>query len=174
MILLYKGVSAMSRLIRWMNFSPYSHASYVDVDEYTEFEAAMGQGVQSKAAFANHTPGTVVDLFDVTLSSGEADGLREFFNAELGQPYDYRGLLGFLARRRVENPTAWFCSELVFAGFLTIRKPLLERIEAFKTYPGLLSYSPALKFVKTVTLGENHPCEVQESFVQRARALGCL
>lgn len=174
MIALYKGISPLSRLIRWTNFSEYSHASYVDEDELTEFESAIPDGVREKDFLVGHTPGTRVDLFDVNLSGGELEGLREFFRSELGQPYDYRGLFGFLARRQIQDPEAWFCSELVFAGFLQVKKPLLLRLESFKTYPALLSYSPLLKYRKTVVLGKEAPSEVAETFVHRARALGVL
>jgi len=173
-IALYMGISPLSRMIRWTNFSKYSHASYVDEDELTEFESAIPDGVREKTFLANHTPGTLVDLFDVNLSAGELEGLREFFRSEKGQPYDYRGLFGFLARRQIEDPEAWFCSELVFAGFMSVKKPLLLRLEAFKTYPALLSYSPLLKYRKTVVIGKEAPGEVTETVVHRARSLGVL
>lgn len=174
MIALYKGVSPLSRLIRWTNFSEYSHASYIDGDEVAEFESAIPNGVRSKVFLEGHKPGTVVDLFDAPITPGEAEGVREFFIGELGQPYDYRGLFGFLARRQIEDPEAWFCSEIVFAAFVSVKRPLLQRIPAFKTYPALLSYSPLLKFRKTVITGKETAYEVPETFIHRARACGCL
>jgi len=65
--------------------------------------------VREKVFLTGHTPETVVDLFDAPLTSEEAQGLREFFVSELGSPYDYRGLFGFLARRQIEDPNRWFC-----------------------------------------------------------------
>jgi hypothetical protein len=157
-IALYKGISPFSRMIRWFNFSDYRHASFVDDETGTEWEAMPG-GVHEVPFGTAHTEGTEVDLFALPLTPQERVDLLAFFSGEKGCPYDWSAIGGFVTRRNKENPDAWFCSELVCAGLLKINKVVLARIEPFQTYPGLISYSPALKFVKTVrTTKKDQPC----------------
>jgi hypothetical protein len=66
-----------------------------------------------------------------------------FARAQVGKPYDYRGIAGFLARRNYATAKSWFCSELVSAAFATAGAPLL-RLEPHKTSPGDLRTSPLL------------------------------
>jgi len=160
MIALYNGKSPVSRVIQFINWNKYSHASWVD-DENDELlkslytaetkdaeviEAWHKGGVRrTKSIHADHTPGTVIDLFSIKLTRGERQALVEFYDNQVGKMYDFRGVLKFISRRDDNNMDRWFCSEMIFAGFLRIRKPLLLRVPARKVYPGLLAYSPHLR-----------------------------
>lgn len=149
MIALYKGTSMISRLIRWrtgtLTPAKYSHASWINQVEEDEYEAWPG-GVQHLDHFGfNHTPGTVIDLFDVDLTQGELDGLIEFLDSQIGKAYDYRAIAGFIVRLPVQDKKHLFCSEYIFAGFLHIKKPLLERVQAWEVPPTYLPLSPLLK-----------------------------
>lgn len=160
MIGLYKGQSARSRLIKFRTWCDYSHASWIDDADMSVHEAWTPGGVRhNRNTNIGHTPGTVIDLFSVKgLTVGEQDGLREFYSSQRGKPYDWRGVLMFVSRRDPANESAeqekWFCSELVFAGFLYIKRPLLARIPAYKVYPGMLAYSPLLISAGSIVTGK--------------------
>ena len=164
MIGLYKGKSFTSKLIKWRSWSEYSHASWIDVarprllkDDIISplshvFEAWIPDGVVERQNISDgHTKGTPIDLFDIQLTDGERQALMRFLRMQIGQKYDYRGVLKFMSRREGQTPDAWFCSELIFAAFQHICRPLLLRIPTWKVAPGMLAYSPLLKFVGTIT-----------------------
>lgn len=146
MIGLYEGTSVLSRAIRFRSWSKYSHASWICPD-HSEFEAWAIGGVCKRAQYGQaHTKATVIRLLALDLTPGEEQGLVEFFEKQLGKKYDWGGVFGFLSRRDASHdPEEWFCSELVFAGFQAIRKPLLARIPAHRVDPGMLLYSPLLR-----------------------------
>lgn len=154
MIALYRGTSPTSRLIRAFTWSPYSHASWVSSDLSREIES-WRKGVTAGAFGANHTPGTVVDLYEV---EGEVDAVSAnvegHMGSALGCGYDLHGVLHFVSRRpeRPLDQWRWFCSELVFWAYERSGLPLLARVPRWKVSPGLLSYSPLLRFVETVTV----------------------
>lgn len=150
MIAAYKGISLLSRVIRFMHWSEYSHVAWVSKDGW-EIEAWSSCGVRRlNVAHSKHTPGTEVDLFDVDLTHDEVAMLEDWLHIQIGKRYDWRGIFRFLTRRDVLNPRRWFCSALLFAGFLYIRVPLLLRIRPHKVFPGLIVYSPRLRFVRTI------------------------
>lgn len=149
MIAAYKGISLKSRLIRFLNWSDYSHVSWVSAHGW-EIEA-WSSGVRKLAvAHSDHTPGTEVDLFAADLNPAEEVLLENWLHRQIGKRYDWLGVLRFLTRRDVPNPLTWFCSRLLFAAFLAIRRPLLLRIPAHKVYPGMMVYSPLLAHVRTI------------------------
>lgn len=156
MIAAYKGVSGISRTIRLINWNDVSHVSWVEPNEW-EIEAWVKGGVRKVAPpFADHTPATVVDLYAVALTDGERAGLHEFLHDQLGKEYDRWGVLHFVTRRPPYpgDRERWFCSELIFAAFVHIKKPLLLRVPAHKVYPGMIVYSPLLRHAETVTVPE--------------------
>lgn len=143
MIALYKGTSALSRAIRWRTWSDYSHAAWV-CEDGSVIEAWKG-GVRHVAdQQKQHTPGTAVDLFTVAMTDEQKWAAQEFLIHQIGKPYDYGGILGFMTRAKSEHPEKWFCSELVFAACLSAGVELLRRIPAWKVYPGMLSLSAVL------------------------------
>lgn len=156
MIAAYKGMSSGSRVIKVFNWGDYSHVSWVDPED-REIEAWLKGGVRMvQPPHTDHTPGTPVELYDVDLTQGELDGLREFLRAQLGKKYDLVGCLHFATRRPeyAFQQDRWFCSELIHAGFRVIRRDLLMRVESYKVSPSMIVYSPRLKFVEAKTVPE--------------------
>lgn len=156
MIALYKGISPFSRAIRFLSWSDYSHASWIDMSTGHEFEATAGAGVREVDAYGTmHNPGTSYDLFSINLQPEEHAALLGWFRSQIGKSYDYRGIGGFISRRdAAQNQEKWFCSEFIFAGFLAIRRPLLRRIEAYQVTPAMLSYSPWLQYEGEFVIGK--------------------
>jgi uncharacterized protein YycO len=145
-IALYKGRSALSRIIEFRTWSPYSHAAWVDEDLGQVIETWEGGVGVSKTLGERHAKGTRVDLFSVTGETREARvAIRTWLMNQVGKPYDYWALLGFLARSKsMESQAKWFCSELVFQAYASCGIELLARVPAAKVDPGLPSYSPLL------------------------------
>lgn len=149
-LLFFRGKSFVSRGIKFMTWGEYSHVGVL-TDEGTIIEAWHKGGVlENNLGNLPHTPGTMVDVFDVTIPIN----MRKFINGlreEVGKGYDFSGIWGFIGRNKSENPDKWFCSELVFAklaraGCLALKCP------ARKVDPTLLSYSPHLRFVETMQI----------------------
>ncbi len=144
MIALYKGTSALSRLIRWRTWSDYSHAAWVFPDQ-SVIEAWKGGVTHAPSILAGHAPDTEVHLFTLDLTMDQRWAIQDFLIAQIGKPYDYAGILGFLTASKTENPARWFCSELLFTACKTAGIILLKRVPAWKVSPGLIALSPALK-----------------------------
>lgn len=148
MIALYKGISAVSRLIRLRTWSDYSHASWIDDSFDFEIEAWHRGVTQTDVPFSNHTPGTQVDLFDYALPTDQRCAAVRFLRLQIGKPYDWPGLLLF-GRAQAKPNRSWFCSELLFAALDHVHESPLQRIKQSQVYPGLLSYSPRLVYLRT-------------------------
>ena len=141
MIALYKGITPASRAIEWFTRGPYSHVAWVCRDG-TVIEA-RGSGVRRVDSIADqHVDGTPVELYDVPGCDPAA--AEAFLAAQIGKPYDYRGLLGFITRTETQDKGCWFCSELVFAAAKAGGVELLARVLASDVSPTLLSYSPLI------------------------------
>jgi len=151
MVGLYKGKSAMSRAIAWFTWSDYSHASWVEPDDRV-FEA-WKSGVGWRDHYAeDHERDTQIDLFDVRLSSDGYARMMRFFAEQEGKKYDFRGACGFVTRRDGANvQDRWFCSEIIFTGLTIAGVPPLHRVAAHRVSPGLLSYSPLLLPLRSVS-----------------------
>ena len=155
MICLYHGKSFLSRLIRFRTWSCYSHVSWLDDSTGEVYEAWIGGVRRAPNINYGHKPGTLISMFDVKLTQAQSKKLLQFFNEQVGRGYDYLGILGFAFRGEFQNQNKWFCSELIAGGFKEIGKPLLERIPNWKVYPGMLAYSPLLKWAGAVKTCKN-------------------
>lgn len=143
-VALYRGVSPLSRAIRWQTRGEYSHAAIV-LPCGSVIEAWPG-GVQENPCLGKaHTPGTRVDLFDVPgLTGAMVHEVERFLRSEIGCGYDYLGVLRFVSRRRGAHDEKWFCSELVFEALRRVGIYLLARVEAWRVSPTDLGMSPLL------------------------------
>lgn len=52
------------------------------------------------------------DLFYLEAKQVEIYAVKKWLIDQIGKPYDYFGLIGFLWRREYQNDNKWFCSEL--------------------------------------------------------------
>lgn len=159
-IALYQGKSFISRLIRWQTRSKYSHAAFL-LDDGSVIEAWQPQVrwvIPTKGPLSalsrQHTPGTVVDIFEfiTPLSPAENSCLEFLARRDIGTPYDYRSIFRFLTRERGDGSARrLFCSEQVFSRCQQIGRDLLERTEAWRVPPDWISRSPLLKLSSTIT-----------------------
>lgn len=133
-IALYEGTSILSLIIRFRCWSRYSHAAWLCSDG-SVIEAWQRGGVRHVASVSSqHTPGTVVRIYDVP--GVDRVAVESFLTSQIGKPYDFFAILGFVFRRPFPHlRPKWFCSELVSTacdkgGVRLLNKP------AWKTSPG--------------------------------------
>lgn len=164
MILLYKGKSWISKAIEWRTWGPYSHAAWW-LRDGTVIEAWHKGGVQHVDNPGSiHTPGTEIDVFDFCGAGIPAchSAAETFLHKQIGKGYDFRPVIsGFMLRLNRNNPNKWFCSELCHAAARAGGLSLLERIPDRKIPPTMLSYSPRLIRVGTITTTDHESFDFQ-------------
>lgn len=118
---LYKGTrpglaGLFNRVVRWWTNGPYSHCEIV-------LQALDGS--QMLCASSSNTDGGVrfkaIDLdperWDlIALPAENATAVIRWFDAHLGEGYDFIGLAGFVLRRSDGSKRRWFCSEACAAA----------------------------------------------------------
>jgi uncharacterized protein YycO len=145
-ILLFKGNSFVSRLIRWQSRSCYSHAAVLFSDGYIvesrEFVGVRGF-YQADEDLRGYGP---CDVFSIDAIWYNEPAAQEWALGQLGKRYDYRSVARFITRRQEERNGngRWFCSEFAFACCQKAGVNLLERVQPWAVSPGLLALSPKL------------------------------
>lgn len=89
-------------------WSPWSHCGVIDGDMVIQ---ASTEGVirTPLAEFKAHASEWAI----VSFPANDNEAVARAANHELGQPYDYLGVAGIGLHRDWQDPSAWFCSELV-------------------------------------------------------------
>jgi uncharacterized protein YycO len=142
----YYGKSFGSWVIRFRTWSKVTHVALVDLETMRTCEAWKGSVQIVGSPMELHTPGTHIAFYELKdeLSELQEQELWGFLEEQEGKPYDWGAILGFGLRRNKEDPNKWFCSELAAAAYELVGVPLLERIDRYKIYPELLTYSTEL------------------------------
>jgi len=169
---LYRGRSLLSRAIRFRTWSPYSHVSVIRIPESFELltlpdrdelllsapmiDAWKGGVRLVHGVLAGHDKSTVVDIYLVIPSLRQALHAETLWTdalAHVGMPYDYLGVLGFLARSdRAHSDRRLFCSELASRVFARAGLSLLSAsIPHHRVYPGMIPASPIIHRVHTLS-----------------------
>jgi uncharacterized protein YycO len=103
-----------------------------------------------------HKEKTVVEVYEIVgLTDEQRARIETFLVAQIGKPYDYLAILGFMFRKPLQKPSRWFCSELVFAACQAAGIKLLARIPPWKVSPDLLAISPLLLVKNIKPTAEN-------------------
>lgn len=107
----HHGFSAW--FLRFAMWSKWSHSAVYDEERCCVYDSTfLNGGVKKWRAdefFANN-PISILRPIDVPPERiAEA---RNWLEAQLGKPYDWTALLGFISRREWQQDDAWFCSEL--------------------------------------------------------------
>jgi uncharacterized protein YycO len=144
----YYGTSLVSRLIRWRTWSDISHtAAFVGATGDEVIEAWEGS-VRRQSWKVGHASGTRIEIYRVPCTLDQRREFYNFLSGQIGKPYDYSGILGFMLRAKTESKDSWFCSELVFSAARAAGIDLLSRIEPYQVSPGDLNVSPLLEPVE--------------------------
>lgn len=157
MIALYHGKGAVSTVIKWFTRSQISHVAWIDDETGKVYEAWSspfpGKVMEVEEISTNHTAGTVVDLYDVEgITYEQLLLMRDAAKSQIGKPYDWMGVLGFLTRPRKDPlwQLAWFCSEYVTWIFLKGLIRLFNGAEPWKVPPGWFENNPIIVYRCTV------------------------
>jgi len=149
-ILQFRGKSLLSRIIQFQTRSAYSHTAPL-LDNGTIVEAWHPVGVvASTLADHIHTPGAVVDVFNIVAHYDEAEAER-FLMSQVGKRYDYWSVLRFLTRRDAPKNDAWFCSELALVACDRAGVKLLSGNPSHMA-PGDVTKSPKLNWAGEIVL----------------------
>ena len=149
-ILLHSGPGLISRLIKWQTRSEWNHASLLFDDdcviEAREFRGVRKIHVEDIRQAVARTRGLRVSVygFREPLTESQKICARIFADEQIGLPYDYTDIIGFLSRRRQQENAAWFCSELVASTCRRIGVPLFRDTESWEVAPGMLARSNEL------------------------------
>jgi uncharacterized protein YycO len=146
----FKGRSLTSRAIRWITWGEYSHVGIFFPETDMIVEAWHYGGVLMNRFGRRHTPGTEVDIYEFVKHPDEKQliqGIRYLYS-QMGKPYDFAGVFGFLTRRDNESREKIFCSELAFEFCLSMGIKPLE-IPSYKVNPSNLAASPSFKKFRT-------------------------
>lgn len=127
-----KGIFA--RLTRWATWGEYSHVDFILPDG--KLLGALPEGVEV------HSPRkyTKVIVYEVDAPKE----VLEMALTQVGKKYDWKGILGFGIKKRVESKNKWFCSELVAWAFEQAGSPLLLTDKHWRISPRDLLLSPRL------------------------------
>ena len=150
-IILYKGISPVSKIIRWHTRSEYSHAAAL-LDDDTVVEAWRKGVEQVRDYKTNHTPGTIADIYSIEADEVLLKKAEQIFLKQVGRKYDFQGVSNFLTRSDSDVDERLFCSESVITGLNEAGIFLLKRIKPSQTSPRDISISPLLCLKKTVTV----------------------
>lgn len=155
-VCLHRGSSFVSWLIKKQQRSLYSHVSIYfppaypgDPDE-AHYESREFKGVLRHKQFTLTNKSEQVDqfVFARPLTQEQIAKGRAFLEAQVGKPYDYWMVVGFVSRSDHEGPSSegrYFCSELVAHWSQEMGELLLLRIDPWAFSPMHVAYSPLLK-----------------------------
>lgn len=103
-------------LVKWWTRGDFWHCELVASEQAgvaSTLSSALRDGGVRAAKVVLNSGWIVVDV--ETTVEQEAEAL-EWFARHMGQPYDVRGLFGFVVRRIKGDKGRWFCSEAVAAA----------------------------------------------------------
>jgi uncharacterized protein YycO len=149
----YKGTSRISRAIRFVTRSEYSHVGLLL--ENGDLIEAWDSGVRLvKGLSDQHIPGTVVDVYQFAeeLTAGQERKMRDFLHAQIGFDYDWKGVFRFITRKPATPDSDWFCSELAVAAAIEGGRLLFAGTLPEEVPPDWIPRSLALRFsYRTIT-----------------------
>lgn len=133
-----------SYAIRGMTWGIWSHVAVIDGDKVIEAIAFHGvREISLKEALDN------ADHFEiVNLPCKDPLKVISLIRSQIGRPYDYMALLGFLARRDWGHSGAWFCSELIAWAFQQAGEPLFREGIMYRVAPEDIWRIPPIKVNK--------------------------
>lgn len=128
-----------SLVLRGFLWSHWSHCAIVDGSEV--IEAAFGYPVRARPLDDLLSESSDQDIIYIEVPDAHArDAVIAAARAEIGKPYDWRGVVGFLPRADIHDAHAWFCSELVAHAFEAACVPLF-RCRPHRVTPPMI-YTP--------------------------------
>lgn len=119
-----------SLMLRTFLWSAWSHCALIDGDEV--IEAVTFHGVRVRSLWEFVADASAFEVIEVPCADPAA--VIAAARSQLGKPYDWIGALGIAFRRRWDQASGWFCSELVAWAFAKAGTPLF-RVDAWRITP---------------------------------------
>lgn len=134
-----------SALIRYYSFSSWSHVDFVwPTGAY--LGARLKGGVQIRPA--NYVTPAKQAFFGIELGREKEREILGIAMAQIGKPYNWRGITGFALNEDWQGGKSWFCSQLVAHCFAAAGEPLLRVSHTDRVTPADLTMSLKLTEMK--------------------------
>lgn len=129
---------AIGYAIKLFTWSEWTHVDFL-LDDGRYLGAIPLKGV-----IIHTLPADRERFLEIDVTKRQHDKILEFAMAQLGKPYDYSAIFGFLLRRNWQEDDSWFCSELVATSFIAAGKRLFDET-ANKISPRDISINAAFR-----------------------------
>lgn len=143
----YKGISLISKLIKYWTRSEYSHVEQcLNIDTLKGYGAYEGHKVGYLYP-SYHKKGTPYDIFELECTDEQYEKFNYFKRMQEGKGYDYKGIMGFVTNKEKMNDiNKWYCSEieLYACNYAGIRILNWDVIKMNLVSPGMFLASPLL------------------------------
>ena len=136
-LLFTRNNSLTSRLVRFFTRSHWSHVDIYDPYTGTVIGSAPGEGVREVPV--NHILQQSTDYLLITYDNLLADRALAYARSKTGAGYDWLACLGFVTKAMLDNPTRYFCSELVSKAMAQAGCPIVIDEEHIKVSPDFIS-----------------------------------
>ena len=127
-----------SRIIRYYSWSEFSHVDFVwPTDAY--LGARLDGGVRLRPY--NYTKPAKQAFFGIELGKTKEREILGIAFAQIGKPYNWKGITGFALNEDWQSGKSWFCSQLVAHCFAAAGEPLLRVSHSDRVTPSDLTMS---------------------------------
>lgn len=154
-IALFKSNGFFYNFIKFFTKGEYTHAGiFLTNGKVAEVKPFHKVAIEPDIYYKNKS-GTILELYDVEITSEQETIIMDFITKQLGKSYDYWTILGFVFYKTKEGRKSygrWFCSELVFAAFEKAGINLLERTNAWNVSPVMISYSNKISLNRIIII----------------------
>lgn len=138
-ILFCRSHGFVSWAIRIFTWSRWGHVAVLAPDNMTVYEAVWPR-VHKTTLATLHKEEAVIQAVEMHLLRPEA--AIQWLEQQVGKPYDWKALFGFVFHRDWASPKKWFCSELAAMAWDKGGSPLFRRNAVFRISPGMLWLIP--------------------------------
>lgn len=151
MIVCFRGTGPIAAGIRWQTRGKYAHAGWLCRDG--SFIEAHGKTGVAKSRHPWVINDGEADVFGVHgLTYEQHKRIESFLRLQVGEGYDWLGVVRFLSGVNRNNYRRWFCSELVAEACEEAHVPLLLT-QPWRISPATLAWSTELTpIARAVTL----------------------
>ena len=115
------GKGLASRLIEIKGAGPYSHVDIVCPDARLLGARDNEVGGQPQGVWIRpqgYEEWDALARIHIDVSQEQYNQAWDFWNAQIGKPYDETAILGFVIGRNWQETDSWFCSELWMQGLI--------------------------------------------------------
>jgi hypothetical protein len=162
MVAQYKGISRVSRVIKWFTRGVYSHTGLVFPDGtlLEAWEGGDNPGVRILPDLhTGHKKGTEIDLYEWVITERQYKDLLLHAHEQVGKKYNMADVLRFSPFLRIfmgsgkchKDRESWFCSSLVIWLSQVVGNPIL-RGKPELVAPSDVTKSTVIKYSYSVTV----------------------